>query len=55
MKEIDKIQNGLNYAQFYTAFLNAFRIDHPNSTAPKDTLINIFYDDYCNGMIIPSY
>jgi len=55
METVNKIPEGLSYSQFYAAFLEAFRNEHPNSTAPKDSLISMFYDDYCKGMIIPSY
>lgn len=52
---ISNIPNGLSYNDFYSAFLEAFSKDHPNSTAPKDTIISMFYDDYCNNNHIPSY
>lgn len=44
-----------NYADFYKAYISAFRELHPQSALPSDLLLSIFYDDYCNNMIVPSY
>lgn len=46
---------GLNYNEFYTMFLDWFRENYPNSTAPKNSLIEMFYDDYLIDLPIPSY
>jgi hypothetical protein len=54
-KKISEIPNGLTYQQFYTEFLDAFRNEHPNSSAPKNSLIEMFYDDYLKGLPVPSY
>lgn len=43
------------YNQFYTEFLDNFRKEHPNSTAPSNKLIEMFYEDYLKGLPIPSY
>ena len=41
-----KVGEQPTYSQYYTAFLFAYRKLHPNSTPPKNQLIEIFYDDY---------
>lgn len=53
MSQISQIPKGLNFNQFYTAYMDAFRKDYPNSTAPKDSLISMFYDDYLQGQPVP--
>ncbi len=40
------------YNQYYTAYLFAYRVLHPNSTPPKNRLIEIFYDDYMTIKIL---
>jgi len=41
------------YQQFFENYLEIFRQQHPNSTAPKNDLIAMFYDDFINaGQII---
>lgn len=54
-KKLSNIPQGLNYREFYTFFLEAFRSEHPNSTPPKNSIIEMFFDDYVEGGIIPSY
>jgi hypothetical protein len=40
------------YSEYYTAFLFAYRLLHPDSTPPKNKLIEIFYDDYMTIKIL---
>lgn len=40
------------YNEYYTAYLFAYRVLYPNSTPPKNKLIEIFYDDYMTIKIL---
>lgn len=34
------------YKQFYDDLLDWYRAEHPNSSAPRDHVISMLYDDY---------
>ncbi len=55
----DQVKNNVGvkptYNQFFNAYLEAFRINHPNSTAPSNNLMGMFFDDYIQGQNVPSY
>jgi len=47
-----KLPDTPTYNQYYEAYLFAYRVLHPNSTPPKNKLIEIFYDDYMTIKIL---
>lgn len=49
---ITKCGNTPTYTEYYNAFLFSYRVLHPNSTPPKNKLIEIFYDDFMTIKIL---
>lgn len=51
----NEVGSNPTYGQFYSSYLANFYKLYPNSTAPKDSLISDFYDDFIKHNEIIGY